>query len=93
MVLARIPCTLIHGFFLAPDDNFEILIPINEFFKLLIGKRVQLLDPYYGNMIEVQFLLLLDEIVINLTAAQYQSTDLFRCVFTRFRDDVLKPTQ
>ena len=55
MMLAAIPGPLVHGFFLTPDNRFQIRILNNQLIQIILRERVQLLYANNNRVVPLIF--------------------------------------
>ena len=79
VMLAAVPGTLVHRFFLAPHRRIYIRMRRDDVRQIFFRKRVKLLDPDNSNMSQLILTLLFQQVVIHLAATKHDASDI---VFT-----------
>src|SRR5690606_13978726 len=73
VMLAAVPGALVHRFFLTPDDMLEVLVRCQSLGQIVFRERIELLDTHDGDIFAAFGTTLLQQIVVNLAAAQDQA--------------------
>src|SRR5881398_2828276 len=85
------PGPLVAGLFLAPEYISGLRVALDLSLKIIMGKRIQLLDPDNCDIFDFVFTAISQQIVINLAAAGDDAPDILRIKFSGFGNDGLKP--
>ena len=85
MVLALIPRALIFRLFLAPNEARGIGVALQRHFQKSLGERIQLFDAHDGDVAPFGLAAFLQEVIVDLAAAQNHSLDFVWFQFVDFR--------
>jgi len=85
-----VPRALVLGLLLAPDDLLRVRIPRNRARVLLDRERIELLDPHDRDAIELLRAARLDELVVDLAAAEHDAPHALRIDLLDFADQRLE---
>ena len=92
MMLAAVPGALVHRLFLTPDRVLEVGVRRQDFHRVVLRERIQLLDTHDGDVFAAFGTALFQQIVVDLAAAQHEALDLGRIESVDFRDHGLERT-
>src|SRR5262245_4642803 len=87
------PCTLILGLLLTPDDLTRVPVASEQRGVRVHRKRVELLDPYERHPLVHRFAARLEQVVIDLAAAEHEPVDPRLVQRVGFVDDHLETTR
>ena len=89
-VLDLVPGALILRFLLAPDDLVRGSVGRQRGLELLLRERVELLDAHDGDVIDAAGAARLEQVEVDLAAAQHHALDAFRLQVLDLRDHGLE---
>ncbi|MCY1505896.1 hypothetical protein D9M68_401240 [compost metagenome] len=89
-MLAAVPGALVHRFFLTPDHVLEVLVRSQGFGQILFRERIELLDTDDRDVVATFGTALLQQVVVDLAAAQDDAVDLLRIQAVDLADDSLE---